>query len=155
MGKFPLPYFHRFKISQDGYDRICKLCKVEGLRDFRRTKYGMKAIKEYPKIRHVGKQNKSILKHAAQYPLLTLRALNTTIKTEFNVTIQNNSNTGGNVFTISVYSVDGVLSESYSLYENDMEKIIAAVIPILKKSFLRLELTDADLIASKIEIYYL
>lgn len=148
----PVEAFGLHKAGKDGYQPTCKECRSE-YNAFRWTeKYGRRHKHHtYEYIRSVSRHNRLILEQLLQKGKTELRGFDPISKVEYKVYYGPAERHG--MDSLACFTRNGMVyfDTAFSGVKDIQEKLV----DYLKSYGVRLEWTDADVIASKTLIYYL
>lgn len=151
--KLTTSHFGPAKNSSDGLNHTCKACRSEYNSDYWTRKYGRsRPISSDSPIRNVVDQNTHIINMALAIKSLECRAFSVVSKQDYKIFFGKSGNLG--MDCICVFSLDGQMLREMA-YSGSVSSILMELLSFCKALNLRLELTEADAIASKTTIYYL
>lgn len=154
-GHFPLTYFSAHKYNKDHASNHCKECHAQKYRIYRREKYNAKSYsdKDDSIIRSVRANNELIIAQAIQSSHnFTCYAFDLSTYRDYKVILGPSQVNG--LSCICIFSTDGNMLRELS-YSGELKNIGIEIFNFIKGLNLRLELTEADSIASKTTIYFL
>lgn len=139
--------------SKDGHVTICKACRAEWSSLNWTKKYGRKHKKYDPEIiRGAMRHNQILINHMFAMQNVSLIGYIPHTDKVFRVLFGNDQR---GIPSFAIINVDGSSFKDFTYSDQDIDMAKGHVYDILKRNRIRLELTDADMIASKTVIYYL
>lgn len=137
-----------YKYTRDRLTQVCKECRSQTQRIKRKLKYGTIGLFDGEPIRNVSLQNDHIINQALSD--LTCVAFNTATKEDYKVVFAKDSKT--DLKSMTIIKMDGSVLHEY-LYSG-VKDVKPILMNLLKQLNLRLELSEAYMMASKNVIYY-
>jgi len=150
----PLSAFGLLKYAKSGFRDICKECRSQEFRLYRKDAYNSKSNIDDSIVRNVKAHNTAILKVATDPSTyaLEIRGFDTLTKVDYKVFF-GPSNFNG-MRSVALFDYNAQLYREFN-YSGMDRNIHLTILDILHRLNIRLEYTEADSIASKATIYFI
>lgn len=146
----PLASFGVLRYAKSGYRDVCKECRKQSFRLYRKAKFNSKSYIEDEVIRNVVVHNTQIVTQLIN-STLEIRAFNTITKMDYKVFFGRSK--FNDMQSVAFFDYNGNLFREFN-YSGQDPTVIKSIISILRHHKLRLEYTDGDVVTSKSTIYY-
>lgn len=151
--RLPLAAYGLYRRARDGRSGTCKECKQE-YASFRYTaRFGRRHRLYNPEIIRGAMRHNTLLVNQ-MFVIMNLSLVGYIPHTDQVFKVLFGKDQRG-IQSFAIINVDGSSFQDFTYSHNDVELMKAHILNLLKENRIRLELTDADMIASKTVIYYL